>query len=232
MIFMIDYDRDIGVVIKNQVPNPNINFDNQASAAKYYPFFTRVNQGAPFGSYHNGAPFPLPDRFMRSGYKFSDRVVYVPWLSNLVSVYEMPQDCYAISFGFSGCYMAKFILQQRCYIAHIHCDSSQPSSDCKNAWRAFLNYCEDNGIEYTVRAIFQPTNTRDAIFELREKENNYFLREKQGCFLTTIAGVISPENICYSVLVNIFNHRALLVEENECADKYLLDNCEGSCCRV
>lgn len=79
-----------------------------------------------------------PDRFVFAGCYFNEEVAFVPWVDNNISAHRIHMDDYSVSFGFGGCYMAKYLYKDCCYISHIHCDSNSPGSDVKGYGIIFI----------------------------------------------------------------------------------------------
>lgn len=96
---------------------------------------------------------------------------------------EFGNNNYAISFGFTGCAMAKFTLGGHTYFCHIY-TSGDAVYDCKAAWNKFL---QDNSSKITDLVIFKPFTPR--IYTMYS--NNL-----------SVLGIIAKDGSCYSALMD------------------------------
>ncbi len=147
-----------------------------------------------------GIPFlPLVSKFSFQGCSIGEFVDFVPWREGFISTYHTFEDKIAVSYCFSGCYMAKYTYRGRCFISHIQ----SGSGDCRQVWNNFYNRNRDSIV---VHAIFRPTDCHDSIYKYKETQ----MSNGVEC---TIAGVILPNNKCYAVLVNIRTHMPIYIRE-------------------
>lgn len=178
--------------------NPKYNIDR-------YPFISsgpNVNSSNPFPSdYREIALY---------GYDLGKHASFVPWVDNCISVFETSPDRIAVSYGFSGCYMAKYSIGKKCYISHIQ----SGFGDKKHLWNGF---CYRNRGNLVIHALFRPTNISDYIYSYRNSQ----LRRGIMC---TIAGVIMPDNRCYAVVVNVATHLPLYIAEVTNKYKFFIPN--------
>lgn len=178
--------------------NPKYNIDR-------YPF---ISSGP---NVNSSNPFPSDSREIALyGYDLGKHASFVPWVDNKISVFETSPDRIAVSYGFSGCYMAKYSIGKKCYISHIQ----SGLGDQKHVWNGF---CNRNRGNLVIHALFRPTNISDYIYSYRNSQ----LRRGIMC---TIAGVIMPDNRCYAVVVNVETHRPLYITEVTNNYKFFIPN--------
>lgn len=92
-----------------------------------YRIWFQNNQKKPNGSIGN---------CLQYGYTcYSDHHDTVLYFNNgIISYYPTSQNFDCVSFGFSGCYMARFSLQNRLFVAHI-----PPDKTSIKKWNSFLD---------------------------------------------------------------------------------------------
>ena len=108
---------------------------------------------------------------------------------NYVSV-ETAKGADAISFQFTGCYLAKVMYNSDYFVFHIHSSDSDSTADY---WNQFIDDNRDRIAEIT---IFKPAvaNEKDDVMF------KYLNESDKGIF--TIAGMITVDNECYEILLN------------------------------
>lgn len=184
----------------------NINrfvYDDRLPDARY-PFFS-------FPTLRKGIPFNTNSpAFSFYGCNVGENAVFAPWIDNHISAFNTFTNRIAVSYGFSGCYMAKYSLEGRCYISHIQ----SGAGDCKVYWN---NLCLQNRSTIKIHALFRPTNNRDSIHYYKQSQ----LQRNIRC---TIAGVITPDNRCFAVLVNVKTHLPIYIEEITQKISFLIQN--------
>lgn len=125
----------------------------------------------------------------------------VKFAENAITQWESYRD--VISFEFSGCVMAKYMLCGKIYVCHIYCaDIQHANNDRRWDWRTFV---VDKKKEIQSFCMFRPGN----------EDLDYVRRDVE------IWGVIS-ENRCYSVFVDAEKRRLLCIKEHTYG--ILLDN--------
>lgn len=202
-MFSSDYYFYIGNEIETLWSDNGLYYDPRYNKDRY-PFILsgpNVNSSNPFPSYSSVALY---------GYDIGKHASFVPWVDNKISVFETTSDKIAVSFGFSGCYMAKYSINDKCYISHIQ----SGLGDQKHVWNDF---CNRNRGNLVIHALFRPTNISDYIYSYRNDQ----LRRGVWC---TIAGVIMPDNRCYAVVVNVETHRSLYITEVTNNYKFFIPN--------
>lgn len=168
-----------------------------------YPYFD-------IPTIRKGIPFTNESAFSFYGCNIGENVAFAPWMDNHISAFNTFTNRIVVSFGFSGCYMAKYSLGGRCYVSHIQ----SGIGDCKHYWN---NLCLQNRATIKIHATFRPTNIRDDIYYFKQSQ----LARNIKC---TIAGVIMPDNRCYAVLVNVKNHLPIYIEEITRKIPFLIPN--------
>lgn len=108
----------------------------------------------------------------------------VLWEPNKVAVCESNLD--VISFSFSGCLMAKVVTHSPLY-AHIHCDERV----CEDSRYDFAYYLQSNGIQCDNVILFRPICDPG------------YLKSPDEFTFVGVWGVITTQNECYSILVNV-----------------------------
>lgn len=107
----------------------------------------------------------------------------------------------AISYEFSGCYMAKFFFRGNWYVCHISCKERTPS-DCKDVWNEFV-YKYQKDIKYLL--LFKPTSY-DIVQQIAIKCNKDF--ETSNRF--QVCGLITMHNrmysLCFDTLTGMCEH--------------------------
>lgn len=126
-------------------------------------------------------------------------VVYYP---GRISYAPLPYGPYsAISFQFSGCYMAKLCFRGDWYAFHISTDNS-PSRDCKEVWKKFLSQHKH---DITTFVMFRPTDDRVLFNKWCDLHYN------RKCHSPiTLSGLIAEDNRCYTL---IYDCDAVFVEK-------------------
>lgn len=115
----------------------------------------------------------------------SKDVTVVLWHEGLITLQPMSSETDALSFEFSGCTMARFLLKGVYYTAHIHTsDEIHYLNDCKDEW---IDYVWQQGI--TVLTMFRPDYLR--------------LPNNEECW-----GLISQEGNCYTIGVELLQDRS------------------------
>ena len=85
-----------------------------------------------------------------------------------------------------------------------------------------------------ILVLFQPTDLHDRIYKkmVQYNTNYYTSNGNENGILTNIAGVITPDNRCYSVLVNNLNHTPLMID-CKCGNNITIpQNIETNCCLI
>lgn len=108
--------------------------------------------------------------------------------------------CGAISYEFSGCYMAKLCFKGEWYVFHI-ATSGEIAGDCKTRWLDFLHFhkADIKGI-----AMFKPTC--EAVYE------NWKVLRFGRSLPVTLACLIDDRNKGYSL---VFDYRDCKVAESD-----------------
>ena len=218
-MFSSDYYFYIGNEIKTlwSAKGMHYNFKYPSDRYPFIPLVPNVNSSNPLLLYRDVA---------LCGYDLGKHASFVPWVDNKISVFETAPDKIAVSFGFSGCYMAKYSINDKCYISHIQ----SGLGDQKHVWNDFCNRNRSNNL--VIHALFKPTSISDNIYSYRNSQ----LRRGVMC---TIAGVIMPDNRCYAVVVNVATHLPLYITEVTNNYKFFIPNvdwvsegCEDSYCNI
>lgn len=202
-MYSSDYYLYIGNEIRTLSYEKGVYYNSRYNRDKY-PFI-QLNQISTSSN-----PSPLNSVFAFYGYDLGKHASFVPWVENNISIFETTPNKMAVSFGFSGCYMAKYSINGKCYISHIQ----SGLGDQKHVWNSF---CNRNRSNLVIHALFKPTNLYDHIYSYR----NSLLKRGIMC---TIAGVIMPDDTCYAVIVNVVNHLPLYITEVTDKYKFLIHN--------
>ena len=202
-MYASDYFLYIGSEIKTLWNSAGLYYDYRYSNERYpfIPMRPNVTSSNPFSRYSSIALY---------GYNIGEHASFVPWIDNNISVFETSPDKIAVSYGFSGCYMAKYSINGRCYISHIQ----SGLGDQKHVWNDF---CNRNRQSLVIHALFRPTDIHDAIYRYKESQ----LRRGIDC---TIAGIIMPDNSCYAVIVNVATHMPIYITEVAKTYKFFIYN--------
>lgn len=202
-MYASDYYMNVGNEIRNLWTNENFHYDSRYSRDRYPFIFKGPNVNA-------SNPFPQYSSVALCGYDLGNNASFVPWIDNNISVYETSPDKIAVSYGFSGCYMAKYSINGKCYISHIQ----SGMGDQKYVWN---NFCNRNRTKIVIHALFRPTNIDDHVYHYRNSQL------KRG-IMCTIAGVIMPDDSCYAVVVNVATHLPLYISEVTNKYKFFIPN--------
>ena len=118
------------------------------------------------------------------------RLYGVYWRQSNISYYRIAKGADAISFQFTGCYLAKVMYNSDYFVFHIHSSDSDSTADY---WNQFIDDNRDRIAEIT---IFKPAvaNEKDDVMF------KYLNESDKGIF--TIAGMITVDNECYEILLN------------------------------
>lgn len=143
-------------------------------------------------------PSPIGDAgsFMEFAYSYPHRVTAVFWGDAKISVASVRPGDTAVSFDFSGCYMARFKMGGRLYACHIH-SSSERGLDRKADWNAFYTA---NRSQITDAVLFRPVVPDDEYYALllhhRMTCQTRQTRRLSGC------GVITPGGDCFAAVID------------------------------
>lgn len=99
----------------------------------------------------------LRDKFKCYGLHYQDKLRGVRYRQGYITYVQLPDPSFAaISYEFSGCYMAKLCFDGRWYVFHV---STSPDAeyDCKKEWREFLS---DYGARITDVVVYDPTQDK------------------------------------------------------------------------
>ncbi|MEG2181295.1 MAG: hypothetical protein RRZ66_12105 [Bacteroidales bacterium] len=131
---------------------------------------------------------------------YSDHYDAVLYLQNgVISYFPTSQNFHCISFGFSGCYMARFSLQKRFFVAHI-------PPDAIKEWNAFLDkHLKDN----IIGCIFNPQKLLKY-----EGGTGRYPGDK-------VWGVITNRNVCIAIKVYENYERKFNAIKHSCTLKQL-----------
>lgn len=111
------------------------------------------------------------------------RVDAVIWCESMVSHMKARPNKYAISFEFSGCFMARYCIGSETHIAHIHCaDLSNWNLDARFYWIKHIT-------SYSKCTIFKPIDRYEVFGQSARNVE---------CW-----GVISPKHRCFSLYVEL-----------------------------
>ena len=135
------------------------------------------------------------------GINITNNIAFVPWIDNRINVFPLKPNQIAVSYGFAGCYMAKFDFLNKTYIAHIH-SSDTPSCDCKCIWN---NIVANFNME--IHALFKPVKVGDSMYEEMSRGRTFINARISNT--RTIGGVIEMNNTCSSILVDCISDKAL-----------------------
>ncbi|MBY2902230.1 MULTISPECIES: hypothetical protein [Bacteroides] len=130
-------------------------------------------------------------KLINCGVEYAPQRLYgVYWRQSNISYYRIAKGADAISFQFTGCYLAKVMYNSDYFVFHIH---SSDSDSTAHYWNQFIDDNRDRIAEIT---IFKPAvaNEKD---DVMFKCLNEF---DEGVF--TIAGMITADNECYEILLN------------------------------
>lgn len=115
--------------------------------------------------------------------------------SGKITSKSISRNSVAMSYNFSGCYMAKFCFAGCWFVCHIFCSGPKDSSDCKNTWNSFVKeYCHRRG-DIDTLILFKPTNSKYNV-DYWNDANKFPPQQIQ------IAGLITPDNRCYSLPID------------------------------
>ena len=147
-------------------------------------------------------PFRFPEsnssgyqsRFCCTGFCYpQSRIAAVLFVDNNVGIYEVNQAQAVISFRFSGCYMAKFTYDNRIFVCHITSKGSLTErGDCREGWDSFVR---NNRQKISDMVVFKPVTIRSDL---------YAQFQKLGDRKYTICGLITPNNSCYALLMDVY----------------------------
>lgn len=123
---------------------------------------------------------PVKNKIIKYGYScYSDHYDAVIYLNNnTISYFPTSPNFQCISFGFSGCYMARFQLNNKFFAAHI-------PPGMKNIWNDFVN----RNNEHIIGCIFNPTQQM-----CYGKGPGKYPGDK-------IWGIITNQNVCIAIKV-------------------------------
>lgn len=141
----------------------------------------------------------IPNSIVKKVFKYLG-IVYQEYLSGviygerLISYMKLPSRyCAAISFQFTGCYMAKVCFRKEWYVFHIATFPDR-TGDRKYEWMDFLNLCRN---DISAICMFRPSDQRELFDE-------YLDLWKRGEDVT-LACLIDDRNIAHTIVYDKAN---------------------------
>ena len=123
-------------------------------------------------------------KLINCGVEYAPQRLYgVYWRQSNISYYRIAKGADAISFQFTGCYLAKVMYNSDYFVFHIHSSDSDSTADY---WNQFIDDNRDR--------IAAVANEKDDVMF------KYLNESDKGIF--TIAGMITVDNECYEILLN------------------------------
>lgn len=160
---------------------------------RHWPYVNRTYGPAPIGT----------GPFMEFAYSYPHRVTAVFWNDGKVTMASMRPGDTAVSFDFSGCYMARFRMGGRLYACHIH-SSTDRGLDRKADWNAFYTA---NRSQITDAVLFRPVVPDDEYYAL-------LLHHRMTCRTRRLSGcgIITPAGDCFAAVIDnhtfqVYEHR-------------------------
>lgn len=168
--------------------------------------YGRISQW-PYMIPDNSQNIPIDDNNIRNkfksnaiGYSFGGPIGVI-YKEGFITFSVIAEYMDAISYEFSGCYMAKFFFRGRWYVCHISCKERTPS-DCKDVWNEFV-YEYQKEIKHLL--LFKPTSS-DIVQQMAIKCNKDF--ETSNRF--QVCGLITMHNrmysLCFDTLTGMCEH--------------------------
>lgn len=157
----------------------------------------------PYVNYHTGGrAFPAyAGNIVEISYTFPHRVTAVYWSSGMITYAPLPEGNHAISYDFTGCYMAKVKIGSNWYAFHIHSsgDTSDPS-DCRALWNRFMANSRISEA-YVFRPIIPNFEDYQLLFQNKcDRIAHKKVSSLSGC------GLITKDNRCYSLILDKDTH--------------------------
>lgn len=131
-----------------------------------------------------------------------DNILLVPYDQGHIVCYPIRDEQYGMSSDFSGCAMVKFRYGEQMYIGHICLLGKTNSFDCRSLWIKFIT---DSSDIISDIILFKPMTS-----DLQDTQFRLGL-DATGKPRTNICGLITPDNECYSILVNIETKEAIQI---------------------
>lgn len=133
-------------------------------------------------------------KFIPFGTDYNGSISGVVYMEGKITYVSLPYERYpAISFQFSGCYMAKLCFKGKWYAFHIS-TSDSPGMDCKEDWKRFLTLHQ---ADISAIVMCKPTDKKDYF----DKYGELHIRKRLGNI--TLACLIDEDNHCYTIVYNV-----------------------------
>lgn len=153
----------------------------------------------------------IRDKFKCYGVVYQGNIAAVLYQEGFITYLKIPSYCAAISYQFTGCYMAKLCFKKEWYIFHISTSESS-KCDCKSVWREFLNNYKNDISDIFM---FKPTDNNDIYVAY---QNALFQKPRPAL---TLSCLINAQNQGYALLLDVAKCTVYGGDENiaSCNDK-------------
>lgn len=166
-----------------------------------WPYVPPINQGA-------NIPITDPNlkrHFVQCEINYDGLLSGVLYREGMITYARLSnRECPAISFQFSGCYMAKLCFRNTWYVFHIS-TSEWAAYDRKSEWKAFLSAYKN---DISAIVMYKPTDER-ALFDIYKDMHGRQLP-------VTLAGLITLSE-CYTLVYDYISARVVTASD-ACTD--------------
>lgn len=156
---------------------------------------------APVGSDHKiPVDARIAGKFLFNGFSYPGYLSAVMYRPGFITYMVLPAQHYAaVSYEFSGCFMARFRFKGVRYVCHIStAGSDSPQDDCKQVWMDFLHIHADQISELVM---FRPTDERKC-YEFYQELKIKSIFQKQQTH-PSLCGLIKSDGSCHSLVLNL-----------------------------